>query len=382
MMVGTMADRLSVPSAPRKTIASCIDSMATAGGTELHAIRLCEALASAGVRVHCFTLNAAGEMARRYRDAGIEVFALPIRSLASADLFRAARLMAHRCQVLGVEVIHAHDSYSNLVASIAARLAKLPMLASKRWTSYRWRQHRYTDRIAFGLASGILVNDMQVFETLGASSRRKARVVRNSVADEVFAAHLHRDALRRSWGIDRDALVITMVAMMRPEKAHEVLLEAFARLYQVHPAARLVLVGDGPTLSSVAAQVADRHLQDAVVIVGRMADAWRAFGAADIAVLCSRHEGSPNAILEAMAAGLPVVGTAVGGIPSLVANEISGLLVPADNPTALADALIRLSESAVQRTALGAAGRRIASGHHSITSAIEQHLAWYDELST
>lgn len=362
------------------TVCSCINSMSEVGGTERHAVRLCESLVAAGIRTRCFTLNATGAMRERYIAASVPVDTIAISSLASLDLIRAANRLGRLSRESGVTVLHAHDSYSNLVAAIAGRLYQIPVITSKRWTDYRWRQHRWTDLAAYGLSHHIVVNSEAVRRSLPRIMRDRSTVVSNSVDTDVFCAIESRESVRERLGIADETLLVGMVAMMRPEKRHEMMLRGFRRVLDNRSNAKLLLVGDGPQRAHIQTLVQTLHLEGAVLFAGAVDDAWRYLGACDIAVLTSAHEGSPNAVVEAMAMGLPVVATAVGGIPDLVAEGRTGFLVRAEDDERLAARLIELLDSKSIRNTFGQAAQAVAIERFSISASVSAHLSLYTDL--
>ncbi len=158
---------------------------------------------------------------------------------------------------------------------------------------------------------------------------------------------------------------LVSVARLVPDKSPMVLLEAFALVRAQLPEAKLTLVGEGPLLPQVRERLDALGLREAVEIVSGCADVRPHLAQGQIFVLASRREGSPNAILEAMASGLPVVAARTGGIPELVEHEGTGLLVEPENPVAFAQALLRLLGDPALCAALGTAGRERAVRKHS-----------------
>jgi glycosyltransferase involved in cell wall biosynthesis len=162
---------------------------------------------------------------------------------------------------------------------------------------------------------------------------------------------------RKALGLPADALVVGFVGRLVPVKQPLALLEAFAQLSASHPAAVLLVVGDGELRPAVERDVERRGLSERVVFAGWRSDLPNVYSAVDIVALTSRNEGMPVALIEAMAAGRAVVATDVGGVADLVEHGTSGLLVPSGDMRALGDALARLAADPDERRRLGRNGR-------------------------
>jgi glycosyltransferase involved in cell wall biosynthesis len=167
-----------------------------------------------------------------------------------------------------------------------------------------------------------------------------------------------------------------VVANMRAGKGHLDLLDALA-LLDAPPS--VCLVGDGPERPAIEERIGRLGLRGAVGLAGARPDARRLLADYQFAVLPSHHEGLPNAVLEAMAAGLPVVATAVGGVPEIVTDGVTGLLVPPRTPADLAAAIGRLAADPALRARLGAAGRAAVSAY-SVAACVDRHEAVYRKL--
>jgi glycosyltransferase involved in cell wall biosynthesis len=169
---------------------------------------------------------------------------------------------------------------------------------------------------------------------------------------------------------------IVSVAKLRPEKGHVVLVAAFQEVARQLPDARLVLVGDGPLRASLEQQIEARGLTSSVVITGSVPDVWTYLADADVFALASTTEAYGIAVAEAMAAGLPVVASAVGGIPELVVPAVTGQLFSPGDSSALASHLVTILRSSDRGAAMGAAGREAAEPHRLSRSAARYADAW------
>ena len=158
------------------------------------------------------------------------------------------------------------------------------------------------------------------------------------------------------------------------------LLGAFHALLKLQPTARLLLAGDGPDRAALEETVRALRLGPFVRFLGTLPDPWPLLAAADIFVLPSLWEGMPNALLEAMAAGLPAVATAVGAVPEMVVDGREALVVPPGDAGALARALAELAESPARRREMGALARRRVEGSYRIEETVARTERLYDEL--
>jgi glycosyltransferase involved in cell wall biosynthesis len=250
---------------------------------------------------------------------------------AFAQMVRFARW----CRDGGIQVVHACDFYSNVFALPAAALARVPVRIGSRRDLFiperRPAQER-AQRLAYEFAHVVVANSEAAAQWLrreGVPSR-KIRHIPNG---------LH---IRQRVGRANRTGVITTVANLRPGKGHEILLEAAACVVQRHPGVRFQIVGDGPRREELERRAVALGIAPHVTFLGHRDDVADILEGSEIFAFPSFMEAAPNALLEAMAAHLPVVATRVGGIPEVLADEHNGLLVPPRDPRALADAILRL----------------------------------------
>jgi len=210
----------------------------------------------------------------------------------------------------------------------------------------------------------------------------KTQFIRNGVDTDRFAAAGQAAATGSPWG--PSDFVIGTVARVQDVKNHRGLVEAFVRLRELLPAQRehlkLSIVGDGPLLPALREQVAQAGLQDAVWLPGARADIAALLHTFSVFCLPSLAEGTPVSMLEAMACGLPVVASRVGGIPEVVSDGEHGFLPPAGDREALALALARYAADPALRRAHGAAGRARVQSGFSMATMLSDYTALYDEL--
>jgi glycosyltransferase involved in cell wall biosynthesis len=193
------------------------------------------------------------------------------------------------------------------------------------------------------------------------------------------AAAALRGQARAALGLPEDAVAIACCARLVPQKNHALLLDSFAGGPAPDPRVHLLLAGDGPLRAALERQARSLGLAR-VRFLGDQPDVVPLLAASDIVVLASRWEGSPLAVLEAMAAGRPVVATAAGGVPELVRHEATGLLVPLDAPRELARALQRLVDHPAERERLGRAGQQRARRDFDAGTMTRRYEALYAEV--
>jgi glycosyltransferase involved in cell wall biosynthesis len=190
----------------------------------------------------------------------------------------------------------------------------------------------------------------------------RVRVIFNGIDLAPFRANgADRPAVRRELGASADDLVVLQVARLHDLKDHPTAVRALAAAARRRPDIRLVLVGEGAERTAIESLVRAEGLGDRVRLLGLRTDVARLLGGADVVLLTSISEGIPLTLIEAMAAGLPVVSTRVGGVPEVVDDGRTGLLAPPGDPAALAEHLVRLAEQPGLREALGRSGRERAA---------------------
>jgi len=206
-------------------------------------------------------------------------------------------------------------------------------------------------------------------------------LIRNGIAVARYAdAGANREEWRRRHGFSVDDLLFVCVARYYPQKNHQTLLEAFAQGPARNPHAKLLLAGDGHLREQVEAQVRALGLSAQVQLLGRRDDIPQLLAASDVFALASLWEGNPLSVMEAMAAGLPVVVTAVGGVPELVADQKQGLVVPAGDAAAFSTALLHMATDPAMRRAMGIAAAKRALTEFHDRNMVEAYESLYDAL--
>jgi len=338
-----------VKSTPQIPVAVFITSFHP-GGTERQMTELIQRLDRSRFDVHVACFHKEGAWLDRV-EACAPVSAFPIRGFARPGTLARAASFARWCRARRIAVVQTCDLYANTFALPAARLAGV----SARFGSRREINPDKTpgqialQRQAYRCAHAVVANSNAAARQLGSEglAAGRVRIIPNGVSLERFAT-------RRE---PRPVSTILTVANLRKEKAHEVLLAAAARLTLRHPQLQFLIAGDGPRMGELRAMVDTLRLAGHVRFLGHREDIPALLARADAFVLPSRSEAFPNGAIEAMAAGLPVIASAVGGLLDLIDDGQTGLLVRPDDPVALGNALEGLVMSPARAGLLGAAGR-------------------------
>ena len=361
----------------RMRVVHCIDNLGPAG-TELNLVRTLEQLDRNRFDLRLIALSETGSLRGRVDKAGIPVEVFDFPSLGSATAIRRAAQLIKWFRAVRPDVVHCHDIYTNIFVTPCARLAGVPMIiTSKRWwTVSRW-VHRKGNQLAYRLSHRVLTNSAAVATQLTDDegvAREKIVILPNFVDDAAFEviSKEDRSAARQAFGIPEGAFVVSTVAVLRPEKDLETLIQAAGLLRARHQALHVLLVGVGPCEEALKKAAVNQGVGDCIHFPGYLTGPPNPHQYGDVAVLCSLHEGFPNSIIEAMAAGRPVVATAVGGIPDAVLDGVTGLLVSPRSPADLAAAIERLIVEEGLRRRMGDAGRDRARANFAASAVLER----------
>jgi glycosyltransferase involved in cell wall biosynthesis len=364
-----------------------IDTMSV-GGTEMNALRSAAQLDRTKFRVTVVTLRGDGPLTQRYAEIGVRVERFPIFNLYGPATVRQALRLAQFLRRERVSVVHCHDQYSNFFSVVSARLADVPVIiASKRWL-HSTLVYRVANAVGFRLSSRVLANSPTVARSLEREDRLRAErvvVVPNFVDDAVFAppSDAQRAEWRRELDLHEGARIVGIVASLLPIKDHATLLRAASILRARWPELRIVIVGDGPVRSSLQTLAESLGVSDLVRFAGLRPQTPSFHHLFEISALCSTSEGFPNTLVEAMAAGKPIVATDVGGVRDAVRDEENGLLVPVQDPGAFSGAIDALLSDPERAREMGAHGLRRAREEFgarvvigSLERLYEQLLGW------
>ena len=340
------------------------------GGTERQMTELVRRLDRSRWEVHLACFEASGPWFERAAEHAASVAEFPVTSFARPGVLRHVRDFAAWCRLRRIAVVQATEIYSNVFALPAAALAGVPArIGSRRGMNpERTRALVALQRGAYACATRIVANSHASASQLrreGVPARRIA-VVPNGLDFAPFSPRVPRPTLRQ----------VTAVGNLRPLKGHDVLIEASAGILERFPDARFEIIGDGPARGALIEQARTRGVAHAFTFGGHSGDIPARLAESDIFVHPSRSESFPNAVLEAMAAALPIVASGVGGVGELIDDGRTGWLVPPGEHEALARRVIQLMEDPKAAARAGAAARDEAEARFSF----DRMIAGFDDI--
>jgi glycosyltransferase involved in cell wall biosynthesis len=325
-----------------------------------------------------------------------------LRTLRTAEvpcvvLGRRTRWESHR--MLGLlrllrderfDVLHAHMFGSNLWGTVGGRLARVPVVLAHEHTwayagnpARAWVDGKVIGRLATRFIAVSSTDGQRMVEFEGVPAE-KVLVIPTAYVPRPAAS----GNIRRELGLDDTAPLVVTAAVLRPQKAIDVLLDAFAIVLKRFPAAHLVIAGDSvmrnggtrdPLRQTLEARACELGLGASVHFLGVRDDVDAILKAADVAALSSDFEGTPLFVFECMAHSSPLVATAVGGVPDVVEDGVSGILVPRRDPRALAEAVSELLADPGRRASLSAAATERLR-NFTIGSLAAQFADLYEDL--
>ena len=352
------------------------------GGQERVALDLAAGQVERGHRVAVVSLAGEpdGPLAAEFAAAGVDVHRVARKPRIDPVLVGVLAWVLRR---LGADIVHTHNPLPLIYGAPAARLIGATAIHTKHGINPGSRVERALRKAAARLVAAFVA----VSEVTAEQAREqrdcpldRLHVIPNGIRLERFRPDPEaRAAVRAELGIPDDAWVVGTVGRLDEFKNQSLLVRALAP--RLSPLRRLVLVGDGPTRDAVAAEVAATPSAAFITLAGRRMDVDRVLPAFDVFALSSKSEGLPLVVPEAMAAGLPIVTTAVGGLPGVVDDGVTGRLVPVD-AAALGAALDELAADPVRARAMGARARATALERYAAARMLDDYMALYAATRT
>jgi glycosyltransferase involved in cell wall biosynthesis len=355
-------------------------SISTIGGTEQMVLQLVPRMDQSFSLNHVSFLDSTGPVVERFQRLGVQVHRLDGRGrLVSCIWKMVGILQTHR-----YDIVHLYGFRVSLIGRLAARLVRprpfvihgirgLHVTEGEEVSSRRTRVVLAIERLGAPLVDAYVANSYGAVDFLCSHGlpREKFSVIPNGIDVSYWDERVVRPI--------RQTPEIICVANFRPRKRQADLVEALVLLREKGVRVRCLFVGDGPTKQEVESLVRARHLNEAVEFLGRREpeEVRALLGRADIFVLSSLWEGLPGSVMEAMAAGLPVVGTDVNGTNELVIDGETGYLVPPRKPKDLAERLAWLATNPHIRTEMGQRGRKRMAEEFTLDAMVKRTEMFY-----
>ena len=341
------------------------------GGTEQQFVRFVRGIDRNQFDILVGCLQQCGPLLSEVESLGVSIIEFPIDSLYN---FRAAKLFVQLVQFLcreQIQIVHTFDFYTSVFAVPAARLAGVPVvLASRReLLNLRTPWQQRAIRVACRLATGVVVNSRAAGQDMAGlefGSRVRIDLLPNCIDLDEFESKSSPGEIREKLGLSPRSILIGALGNLRPEKDLETFLLAARGIVDAIPSAEFLVIGDGPAGKKLKSLANDLHLSQSVHFLGERPDVPDLLAALDILVMTSYTESFPNAILEAMAMGKPVVATNVGGIPEVVEEGQTGFLVSPRDPKAIADVVLSLCRDSALRMQMGRAAHVRVQGNFTV----------------
>ncbi len=283
-------------------------------------------------------------------------------------------------------LVHFHDAHSAAVGSVAASLAKVPFRIITRRVDFPLKKNYFSRRKYMKNIDVIIAISEGVKKVLveGGVDPENVEVISSGIDfssfEEDSLALTSKDYLHREFSFEVDDYLVGIVAHLADHKGHQYLIQATKILKQQAPKIKTIIVGEGPLSMELDRQAKELDVEDIVFFLGFRKDIPKILSSLDLFVLSSHLEGMGSSILDAMASRLPVVATKVGGIPEVVINGETGLLVPPRNPSALARAILRLYSDETLASRLGQKGYELVHRKFSAEAMADKVVRLYEKI--
>lgn len=346
------------------------------GGQEIRILAESRALQARGHRV-VIACRPDATLWQRAQEAGIPVAPIPFKHTLDVSSILRLRKLIHRG---GFDLVHTHSSIDSWCGGFAGRLAGVPVVRSRHLSSPV--KARANNRFLYKhLANAVITSGETIRQHLLNDLRCAPEHVVSIPAGadhQRFRPDVDGTSVRQECGYEAEHFVIGIVAVLRSWKGHRVLIEAIGQLRGHFPGLRLLIAGDGPGRASLGALVEERGLHDCVCFAGHREDIPHVIRALDCLVLPSlKNEATSQAIPQAMLSAIPVIASTAGGLPEIVHNGETGLLVPPGNPEALAAAIARMASESTLREHCAANALAYARTHLTFEKQMDDTEAVY-----
>lgn len=386
--VGTTFSATSSSANHNKRVLHLVETLEI-GGTETQVVQTALRQQAMGHQVTVGCLRAEGPLLTLLQNAGIPVIEFrKDKKLFSIQGLRQLVRLTLLLRRQKFHVLHSHDLMSNLLGVPAARLAATPIvISSRRYLDLEWWCGNWRNKVVgwiYKLSTFVIVNSTSIRDLLvdrDGVPPNKIHVIYNGIdTDQFLRARKGGETVLSS--LRKDAVLVAVVAnMSSPIKGHATLIAGAGHVCRLFPSVLFVLIGDGSERPRIEEQIKESGLSKNFLLLGCRRDIPELLADSDILVLPSESEGLPNAILEGMASGVAVIATSVGGVPDVIENEVTGLLVPPRNPLALSTAILHLLDDQELRQRLARAGHQLVVQQFSFQRLLNSLQALYNALA-
>ena len=297
-----------------------------------------------------------------------------------AVFYSRVSLAAARLDVLHFHAGRLGSIYAPIVASCIAGVPNRILTMHNSFASTSRVQRFIEGRVLGHLHHVVAVSEAvrQELEAKKGLTVKKVAVISNGIDLAEFELAVDPRGIKAELGLPVESLVIGIVGRLYHVKGADLLIRAAELIREKLPQSRVVLIGEGPEEQRLKSLAAERSVADIVIFAGYRRDARRLMQALDLLVMPSRHEAQSFSLMEAMACGKPVVGSNVGGIPAVLVDGVTGLLIPTEDFGALADAVVKLLGDPKRMADMGRAGRRRVQAHFSQAAMLEKTGSLYE----
>jgi glycosyltransferase involved in cell wall biosynthesis len=322
-----------------------------------------------------------GSLVKEFRKLNVDVRIVEMKSLRRLNLISFCKSISQLKKIIKderMDLVHANGSRAAVYAGIAAKILKIPLI----WHVRIMDSDGLLDRFLAGISNNIIAVSHAVNRRFSWMKNRESKVktIYNGIDLKEFNPSLDRQDIRIEFGLKPDAFLVGTVGRLDWYKGYPYLLKAARKVVDNISQCHFLIVGDGEKRKELEDLINKLNLNDNVIFAGRRNDIPEILASLDLFVLSSVSEGLGRSIIEAMAMQKAVVATNVGGIPEVVNHNVSGILVPAKNIDALAEAIIDLIKNKDKAFKMGIVGREIAEAKFNLSFNIEKTQNLYLKL--
>lgn len=352
------------------------------GGTQRYVIDLAKFSSKFDVDPFVCSFVKGDQVKNELLNENIPILAVPVTKVYTSEALRALGKIVRFIKFHKIEVVHTFQTNPNILGTLAGRLAGVPVISSRRDTGElgmrgSWRVVLFERLIINRLVSKIVANSKAAAEAAQKNEgipSGKIQVIYNGIDHARYSDLLKafRGKIRANMNLSEDLFVFGNIAVHRTVKSLDTLIRAFKIVHAQDSSTRLLMVGDGPERKNLESLARSLRISNAVLFTGVNLDVSTILPAMDAFILSSKTESFSNAILEAMAVGLPVIATDVGGNPESVLHGDTGLLVPKEDPEAMAKAMMNILNNPTECVSMGMRGKKRIQTYFSWENSFKQ----------